>query len=96
MRIIFIIISALLITGCIHATKIEYIDRIVEVKVPVPIECPAPPKIPKAILPIHSLTKLNRTNPPKVARAYVNSIIILLNENNKLRVVLDAYNHIDK
>lgn len=74
---------ALALTGC-AATP-----RTVEVRVPVPVDCPAPVVPARPVLPVGALTA--DTPPADVVRAYAASVEALMGYAGALEAVLSGY-----
>lgn len=99
MRYIALLLMALFVSGCATTPEPKIIIKreIVEVKVPVAADCPEPPVLPeRASLPIRSLTKDDKKDFNKISESFVKSLIILDNENKKLRTIIESYRHDDK
>lgn len=93
MKNILMFIGIILLSGCSWFTKTEYVEvekeKIVKVKVMVPIACPVPDKLSFPILPIHSIVK--GMNPDIVVKRYAVSLEMLSAHIKKQEAILDAY-----
>lgn len=80
------LILVLFLTGCCTT---EYIDRPVEVKVPVIVPHPEPPVVNEPELPISKLDK--ESTPNEVAKAYAISIKLLKGYGDQLQTIINSY-----
>lgn len=67
----------------------EPVIRTVEVEVPVPVDCPAPPAIARPVLPIAELAP--DSTPADVLRAYAATVEALMGYSIELEEVLKGY-----
>jgi hypothetical protein len=89
-KFVMLIIVAMLMVGC-ATERIVYVDRPVEVLVPVPVDPPEPMPVNEPFLPVWLLGPENISDPDKIAIAYVKSLIILESYANRLQCALDTY-----
>jgi len=90
-KIILLLLALIALVGCATEPEIVYVDRPVQVDVPVIIPTPEPLIIKKPFLPIELLVEKNIVEPSEIAKAYVKSLIILQDYANSLQCALDAY-----
>jgi hypothetical protein len=74
-----------------NPTRVEYVDRPVEVFIPVPAEIPEPAIIKEPFLPIWLLTEENKNDPDLIAKYYVKTVKLLQTHSNLLQCQIDAY-----
>lgn len=80
-----LILLPLLFIGC-NPAKV-YIDRPVVVKVPVPVPCPEPPKVPR---PVIKPLPPNATH-EQVTEAALRAMLEVMGYADQLEVILDSY-----
>ena len=74
--------------GCTRARTVTRTE-VVEVRVPIPVEAPAPPLLVRPALPIAELAPSSTDG--EVARAYLATVVLLQLYAAELEALLDAY-----
>lgn len=93
MKYVATLLLVALLCGCSSTPKKEVVTKVVtkEVKIPVYVECPAPPEIEGPELTIQQLSDQDITDPGKVVQSYKSTVKQLQNHIIELNILLDAY-----
>jgi hypothetical protein len=76
-----------IIFGCNGCATQQTVPK--EIKIPVPVSCPAPQIPSKPHLPISDINA--NSSPDTIMKAYVTSVRILIGYSNQLRTILKSY-----
>ena len=88
-RVLLVALALALALGACRTARPPAVVETVEVAVPVPAECPAPPSVARPALPIGALRP--GSEPADVARAYVATIVALQTYAAEIERLLAAY-----
>ena len=93
MKLISLIFTLFVLTGCGILDKRTLTTEVVTVKVPV-VYSPKPPVIIRPDLIIHDMTEAQKNNPGTLAQYYKGTVIQLIGYTEELESALDEYRKI--